>query len=160
MRINIDGDEHIVASLPKVWNNEVGFAGFFKKSKEGVLVLTTKKIIFVPKWVPVTRREIERFFGNDEAKVTVIDAYSESDLDEDISEKPSSLLLPLKSIVNVESVKLRNVNFLRLKYVTDGKTKIYDFGVAKSVTNYPIRQPLVFYDLNWEAWVSLIKSHI
>ena len=160
MRINIDSDEHIVASLPKVWGNEVGFMGFFKKSKEGTLVLTNKKIVFVPKWVHVTPKEREKFFGGDEAKITVIDGYSESELDEDISEKPKSLLLPLESIVNVENVQLRKVNFLRVRCVIDGKTKTYDFGIAKSVTNYPIRQPLLFYSLDWGAWIRLIKSYL
>jgi len=145
--------------LPKVWNNEVGFMGFFKKSKEGVLVLTSKKLIFVPKWIPVMPKERDKFFGGDEAKVTLIDHYSESDLDEDISEQSSSILLPLESIADVESVKLRKVNFMRVKCVVDGKTKTYDFGIAKSVTNYPIRQPLIFYNLDWSAWIRLIKSH-
>lgn len=160
MRINIDTDEHIIASLPKVWGNEVGFMGFFKKSKEGVLALTNKKLIFVPKWFPLTPREREKFFGGDEAKVTVIDRYSESDLDEDISEQLSSLLLPLESIVDVENVKLRKVNFLRVKCIIGGKTKTYDFGIAKSVTNYPVRQPLLFYNLDWSAWIRLIKSYL
>ena len=160
MRINIDSDEHIVASLPKVWGNEVGFMGFFKKSKEGILVLTNKELIFVHKWIPLTLKEREKFFGGDEAKVTVIDRYSESDLDEDISEKPQSLLLSLESISNVENVKLRKVNFLRVKCMIDGKAKTYDFGVAKSVTNYPIRQPLLFYNLDWGAWIRLIKSYL
>lgn len=160
MRINIDNDEHIVASLPKVWANAVGFMGFFKKSKEGVLVLTNKKLIFVPKWFPVTLREREKFFGGDEAKVAVLDRYSESDLDEDIEEHSNSLLIPLESIANVENVQLRKVNFLRVKYVIDGKAKTYDFGVAKSVTNYPIRQPLLFYNLDWGAWIRLIKSYL
>jgi len=160
MRINIETDEHIVASLPKVWGNEVGFIGFFKKSKEGILVLTNKKLVFVPKWVPVTPKEREKFFGGDEAKVTVIDRYSESELDEDIEEQPKSLLLPLESIVSVENVQLRKVNFLRVKCMIDGKTKTYDFGIAKSVTNYPIRQPLMFYNLDWSAWIRLIKSYV
>ena len=159
MRINIDTDEHIVASLPKVWVNEVGFMGFFKKSKEGVLVLTNKKLIFVPKWVPLTPKERDKFFGADEAKVTLMDNYSESDLDEDIAEQSSSILLPLESIVNVENVILRKINFMRVKSTLDGRTKTYDFAIAKSVTNYPIRQPLIFYNLDWSAWIRLIKSH-
>jgi hypothetical protein len=159
VRINIETDEHIVASLPKVWNNQVGFMGFFKKSKEGVLVLTNRKLIFVPKWIPVTPKERDKFFGEDEAKVALMDNYSESDLDEDISEQSSSILLPLESIVNVENAKLRKVNFMRVKCMIDGRTKMYDFGIAKSVTNYPIRQPLIFYNLDWGAWISLIKSH-
>ncbi len=161
MRINIDTDEHIVASLPKVWGNEVGFMGFFKKSKEGVLVLTNKKLIFVPKWVPLTPKERDKFFGEDEAKVALMDNYSESDLDEDIAEQSSSILLPLESVVNVENVKLRKVNFMRVKVksTSDGRTKTHDFAIAKSVTNYPIRQPLIFYNLDWSAWIGLIKSH-
>jgi hypothetical protein len=134
--------------------------GFFKKSKEGILVLTNKKLIFVHKWIPITLKEREKFFGGEEAKVTVIDRYSESDLDEDIEEKPNSLLIPLESIANVENVQLRKVNFLRVKCMIDGKAKTYDFGVAKSVTNYPIRQPLLFYNLEWGAWIRLIKSYL
>jgi hypothetical protein len=160
VRINIDSDEHIIASLPKVWGNEVGFMGFFKKSKEGILVLTNKKLIFVHKWIPITQKEREKFFGGDEAKVAVIDRYSESDLDEDIEEKPNSLLIPLESIANVENVQLRKVNFLRVKCMIDGKAKTYDFGIAKSVTNYPIRQPLLFYNLEWGPWIRLIKSYL
>ena len=160
MRINIEPDEHIIASLPKVWGNEVGLMGFFKKSKEGVLVLTNKNIIFVPKFVPLIPREREKFFGGDEAKVTVMDNYSESDLDEDISEQSSSLLLPLDSITNVENVELRKVNFLRIKCIFNGKTKTYDFGIAESVTNYPIRQPLKFYNVDWNTWIKLIKSYL
>jgi hypothetical protein len=159
VRINIDADEHIVASLPKVWGNEVGFMGFFKKSKEGVLVLTNKKLIFVPKWIPLTPKERDKFFGEDEAKVTLMDNYSESDLDEDIEEQSSSILLPLESIVSVENVKLRKINFMRVKSTSDGRTKTYDFAIAKSVTNYPIRQPLIFYNLDWSAWIRLIKSY-
>lgn len=159
MRMNIDTDEHIVASLPKVWGNVVGFMGFFKKSKEGVLVLTNKQLIFVPRWIPLTPKERDKFFGEDEAKVTLMDNYSESDLDEDISEQSSSILLPLESIMNVENVILRKINFMRVKCVIDGRTKTYDFAIAKSVTNYPIRQPLIFYNLDWSAWIRLIKSH-
>ena len=161
MRVNIEDDEHIVASLPKVWGNELGFMGFFNKSKEGVLVLTNKKIIFVPEWVFITPRDRDtKYFTEDEAKITTIDGYSESQLDEDISNHSNSLIAPLESVVNVDSVKVRKVNFLRIKFRSNGKMKTYDFGIAKSVTNYPIRQPLLFYSLNWSAWVRLIRAYL
>lgn len=156
----MEDGEQIIASLPKVWGNKVGLMGFFNKSKEGILVLTDRKVVFVPKYVPLTPKERERYFGGNEAKVTVMERYSESDLDEDISEQPRSLLLPLESVADVGSVKLREVNFLRIKCIDDGKTKRYDFGIAKSVTNYPIRQPLMFYNLDWSPWVRLIKSYL
>ena len=160
MRINIERDENIIASLPKVWGNELGFVGFFKKSKEGILVLTNKRILFVPKWFFVTPRERERYFGGGEAKVMRIDNYSESELDEDISEHPKSIDIPLESILNVENVELRKANFLRIKFKVNGKTKAYDFGIAKTVTNYPIRQPLQFSSMNWGAWIRVIKAYL
>ena len=158
MRINIESDEHIVASLPKIWQNEVGFMGFFSKSREGILVLTNRKIVFVPQFFFATSKEREKYFGEDKVKVTRIKGYSEAQLDEDISENQKSLLIPLKSVVSVESVTLRKVNFLRMKFTTNSKTKTYDFGITKSVTNYPIRQPLLFYSVDWTDWINLIKS--
>lgn len=159
MRINIESDEHIVASLPKVWQNEVGFVGFFSKSREGILVLTNKKIVFVPQFFFVTSKERQKYFGEDKVKVTQIKGYSETQLDEDIMQNQKSLLIPLKSVASVESVSLRKVNFLRIKFAMDKKTKTYDFGITKSVTNYPIRQPLLFYSVDWADWINVIKSY-
>lgn len=159
MRINIESDEHIVASLPKVWQNEVGFVGFFSKSREGILVLTNKKIVFVPQFFFVTSKERQKYFGEDKVKVTQIKGYSETQLDEDITQNQKSLLIPLKSVASVESVSLRKVNFLRIKFAIDKKTKTYDFGITKSVTNYPIRQPLLFYSVDWTDWINVIKSY-
>ena len=160
MRKNIDIDEHIIASLPKVWSNEVGISGFFSKSREGILVLTNKNIFFVPQYLYITPKEMPKYYGQDEAKVTQIDGYSETQLDEDLSEKSKSLIIDLKSITNVEGVLVRKVHFLRVKFRIENKIKAYDFGIAKSVTNYPIRQPLMFYSIDWEQWVRLIKSYI
>ena len=161
MRLNLENDEYIVASLPKIWGNELGFLGLFNKIKEGILVLTNRKIIFIPEWVYVTPREREtKYFSGDEAKVTQIDNYSESQLDEDISNHQNSLLVPLEFIIDVNGVKLRKVNFLRIKFRKSDKIKTYDFGMAKTLTNYPIRQPLEYYNLNWNAWIRLIRSYL
>lgn len=161
MRVNIDLDEHIVATLPKIWGNEVGFMGFFNKSKEGILALTNKKVIFIPEWVFVTPKErTQKYFTEDQARVTRIDGYSEAQLDEDISQYSKSLLMPLESVISVETVILRKVNFLRIKFRAKKKDRTYDFGIAKTLTNYPIRQPLQFYNLDWGAWVKLINAYL
>lgn len=161
MRLNLESNEHIVASLPKIWGNELGFIGLFNKIKEGILVLTDRKIIFIPEWVYVTPKERDtKYFSGDEAKVTQIDNYSESQLDEDISNHSNSLLIPLESITIVDSVKLRKVNFLRIKFRKSDKMKTYDFGIAKTLTNYPIRQPLEYYSLDWSAWIRLIRAYL
>jgi len=161
MRVNIDLDEHIVATLPKIWRNELGFIGLFKKTKEGILALTNKQIIFIPEWVGVTQKEREKkYFSGDQAKVTRIDGYSEVQLDEDVTEYSKSVLIPLESVISVDNVVLRKVNFLRIKFNANGKTRVYDFGLAKTLTNYPIRQPLQYYSLDWGAWIKLIKAYL
>lgn len=161
MRVNIDLDEHIIASLPKVWGYEHGFIGLFRKNKEGILALTNKQFIFIPEWIYITPKEREqKYFSGDEAKVTRIDGYSEAQLDEDISKHSRSLLVPFESVISVGSVTLRNVNYLRINFKDRGKTKTYDFGIAKTLGNYPIRQPLQMYSLDWGAWVKLIEAYL
>jgi hypothetical protein len=161
MRVNVDLDEHIVATLPKVWGNQVGFMGLFKKTKEGILALTNKKVIFIPEWVFVTQKErVKKYFSEDQAKITRIDGYSEAQLDEDITKYSKSVLVPLEYVISVENVELRKVNFLRIKFNAKDKTRIYDFGLAKTLTNYPVRQPLQYYSLDWSAWIKMIKAYL
>lgn len=158
MGIHIDNDEHIVASLPKIWKCELGLAAFFSKSKEGLLVLTNKKIVFTPQFASLTPKERDKYFSDDKARIVRMNNYSESQLDEDISNNQSGMLIPLKSVVEVGNVKLRKADFLRIRFTTNGKKRGCDFGMTESVTNYPIRQPLIFSNLDWSDWIQLIKS--
>ncbi|TLX68643.1 MAG: hypothetical protein E6L02_00245 [Thaumarchaeota archaeon] len=160
MRVNLEEDEHVIAALPKIWAIVLGLMGFFNKSKEGILVLTNKNLIFVPRYLYVLQKEREKYFGEDKVKVTQLWDYSETQLDEDISENSKSWTMPLESIIDVTQITLRKVNFMRIKFSSNGKEKTYDFGIAKSVTNYPIRQPLLFYNVDWIAWIDLLKSRI
>ncbi|MEO9365966.1 MULTISPECIES: hypothetical protein [Candidatus Nitrosocaldus] len=162
MRVNLDDDEHIIAILPKVWLNETGLLGLLKRSKEGILAMTNKSLVFVAKRMVVTRDEISRYIDLDEriVKVSNIKGYSERDLDEDISNEKDSVLIPLISIIDVREVKVRRSKFLRVTFITnDGKSKTYDYGIAESITSYPIRQPLLFYDISWEPWIRLINAY-
>ena len=71
-----------------------------------------------------------------------------------------SVLVPLEYVISVENVELRKVNFLRIKFNAKDKTRIYDFGLAKTLTNYPVRQPLQYYSLDWSAWIKMIKAYL
>ncbi|MGI0102291.1 MAG: hypothetical protein ACREA7_06825 [Nitrosotalea sp.] len=161
MRVNLDDDEYIISSLPKIWDIGHGLSGFFHKSKEGVFALTNKNIIFVPRFLQLMSKEREKYFGDDRARVTKLANYSESDLDEDISKNSKSWICPLNSLVDIESVTIRKVNFLRITF-KDKKNKIqkYDFAITRSVISYPQRQPLMYYSLDWTDWISLLKSHM
>ncbi|MDE1815324.1 MAG: hypothetical protein KGI11_02010, partial [Thaumarchaeota archaeon] len=78
-----------------------------------------------------------------------------------ISKSSKSWMIPLNSIMDVESNTSRKVNFLRITF-KDKKNKIkkYEFAITRSVINYPQRQPLMYYSLDWTEWVNLIKSHL
>jgi hypothetical protein len=162
MRVNLEDDEYIVASMPKVWINETGLLGYLKRSKEGILTLTNKNLIFVPKRVLVTKDEMSRFvdFQGKVVKVTRIKGYSEKNLDEDILNNQDSILILLDAIIEAKEVKIRKSSFLRVSFMGDERrVKAYDFGIAESITNYPIRQPLLFYNISWEPWTRLIYAY-
>ncbi len=160
MRENLEEGESIIASLPQIWGIALGLRGFFHKSKEGILVLTNKNIIFVPRYIWITAKEKERYFAGDRASIEKMANYSESDLEEDLTENPKSWIIPLDSITDVRSVTTRKVGFLRITFTKKGKENKYEFGITKTVTNYPYRQPLVFKNLDWILWIGLIVSQL
>ncbi len=162
MRVNLEEGEHIIASLPKVWGIKTGLSGFFSKSKEGYLSLTNKNIIFVTGFLGLLAEEKKKYFGEGKARVTRIKNYAEADLDEDISEDPNnSWIIPLNTIIDVQSVTIRNAGFMRLTFKDEsGREKKYDFGKARTTINYPQRQALIYDNLDWSEWISLIKSHL
>ncbi|MDC8452967.1 MAG: hypothetical protein LV477_08675 [Candidatus Nitrosotalea sp.] len=160
MRENLKDDESIIASLPQIWGIALGLRGFFHKNKEGILILTNKNVIFVPRYIWITGKEKERYFADDKASIGKLSDYNEQDLDEDLTENPKSWIIPLDTIIDVKSITTRNVNFLRVTFTEKGKQKMYDFGITKTVTNYPYRQPLVFKNLDWSLWIGLITSKL
>jgi hypothetical protein len=160
MKENLEEGESIIASLPQIWGIALGLRGFFHKSKEGILVLTNRNLIFVPRYIFITPKEKERYFGEDKARIGKISDYDEEYLDEDLAENPKSWVISLESIIYVKSETARKVDFLRITFKEKGKEKKYEFGITKTVTNYPYRQPLVFKNLDWSLWVDLIKSHM
>lgn len=157
---NLEEEEHIISSIPQIWGIASGLRGFFHKNKEGILVLTNKNVIFVPRYIWITAKEKERYFENEKAGIGKMSDYNESDLDEDLTENPKSWIIPTSSIIDVGKITTRNVDFLRITFKEKGKENKYDFGITKTVTNYPYRQPLVFKNLDWSLWIGFIKSHL
>ncbi|MEO9307829.1 MAG: hypothetical protein ABI342_05930 [Nitrososphaera sp.] len=160
MKKSLKEDEVIIASLPQIWGIALGLRGFFHKSKEGILILTNKNLIFVPRYIWITAKEKERYFANDKAAIGKLADYNESDLDEDLTDNPKSWMIPLDSITDVKSVTARKVDFLRITFREKGKEIKYEFGITKTVTTYPYRQPLVFKNLDWSLWIGLIVSQM
>src|SRR5437763_890291 len=93
MRVNLEEDEYVIAALPKIWAIVLGLRGFFNKNKEGILALTNKNLIFVPRYLYVSPKERQKYFGENIVKVTQLWDYSETQLDEDISENTKSWIM-------------------------------------------------------------------
>src|SRR6478736_4879730 len=127
MREHLEEDEQIISSLPQIWGIALGLGGFFHKNKEGILVLTNKNLIFVPRYIWITAKEKERYFEDDKARIGRISDYNESDLDEDLTEHQKSWVIPLHSITDVRTITTRKVDFLRVVFAEKGKEKKYDF---------------------------------
>jgi hypothetical protein len=160
VRENLAEDEYIIASLPQIWGIALGLRGFFHKNKEGILILTNKNVIYVPRYIWITAKEKLRYFADNKAGIGKLADYNEKDLDEDLTDNPNSWIMPLDKITDVKSTTARNVDFLRVAFTEKGKQKMYDFGITKTVTNYPTRQPLVFKNLDWSLWIGLIASRL
>jgi hypothetical protein len=160
MKENLVEGEYIIASLPQIWGIASGLRGFFHKNKEGILALTNKNVIFIPRYIWITTKEKERYFEDGKARIGKIADYNESDLDQDLTEYPKSWIMSLFSIIDVRIITTRKVDFLRIIFKEKGKENQYDFGITKTVTNYPFRQPLVFKNLDWSLWIGLIKSSL
>ena len=109
---NLEEGEHIIASLPQIWGIALGLRGFFHKSKEGILALTNKNLIFVPRYIWITAKEKERYFEDDKARIGRISDYNESDLDEDLTEYQKSWIMPLGSITDVKTITTKDIEQL------------------------------------------------
>ena len=141
IRINIliGWDEQIKAHLVWVWGEE---EGFMKRGKEGMLVITDRRIAFITKTNMTylmpdmhSRRQLERF-KEDENVFRPLEGYKTKDLEND-----------LKRWGTLLKVKVRMVD----------KSKIYKFSIVKSWVKYPAKDPIEFQRMDWNPLITFLK---
>ena len=162
IRINIliGWDEQIKAHLVSVWGEE---EGFMKRGKEGMLVITDRRIAFITKTNMTyrmhdvhSRRQLERF-KEDENVFRPLEGYKTKDLENDLDKSDENLEIAFSLILDITSEVKRWGTLLKVKVRMVDKSKIYKFSIVKSWVKYPAKDPIEFQRVDWNPLITFLK---
>ncbi|MEM4286115.1 MAG: hypothetical protein QXS98_07820 [Candidatus Nitrosocaldus sp.] len=160
----MEGEERILSTLYSVWGGE---QGFMKRGREGILVLTSKRVAFISKTsmnVDVWKREVDaqiKELHRSKDPVRVSKVYTLDMLYRDLeSDNAKNLNIPLSSIVEMDHEEKRHGSILRLVVKDDGGSKRYTFTVVKSWIRYPVADPIEYEHVDWSRWIALAKTYV
>ena len=162
IRINIliGWDEQIKAHLVWVWGEE---EGFMKRGKEGMLVITDRRIAFITKTNMTyrmhdvhSRRQLERF-KEDENVFRPLEGYKTKDLENDLDKSDENLEIAFSLILDITSEVKRWGTLLKVKVRMVDKSKIYKFSIVKSWVKYPAKDPIEFQRVDWNPLITFLK---
>ena len=157
----IKWDEEINAHLVWIWGEE---EGFMKRGKEGMLVVTDRRIAFITKTNMSYRihevhslRQLKQF--KDDGNVFCpLEGYDINDLENDLNKSDKNLEFPFRQIIEVNSEIKRWGTLLKVKVNLGDKSKIYKFSVVKGWVKYPAKDPIEFHHVDWNPVINLIKA--
>jgi hypothetical protein len=158
--ILIGWDEQIKAHLVWVWGEE---EGFMKRGKEGMLVITDRRIAFITKTNMTyrihdvhSRRQLERF-KEDENVFRPLEGYKTKDLENDLDKSDENLEITFNLILDITSEVKRWGTLLKVKVKMVDKSKIYKFSIVKSWVKYPAKDPIEFQRVDWKPLITFLK---
>ena len=156
----VDWDEQIKAHLFWVWGEE---EGFFKRGKEGMLVITDRRLAFITKTDMTYKmhdthslRQAKRF----EAEENVFrpaEGYKLEHLERDLDKSPDNLEIPFSQIMDITSEEKGWGTLLKVKVNLGDKSKIHKFSIVKGWVKYPAKDPLGFQKMDWTPLINLVK---
>jgi hypothetical protein len=154
-------NEEIKAHLVWIWGGE---EGFMKRGKEGMLVVTDRRIAFITKTNMSYRihevhslRQLKRF-KEDENVFRPLEGYKTKDLENDLDKSDENLEIPFNQILNVTSEMKRWGTLLKVKVNLGDKSKGYKFSIVKGWVKYPAKDPIEFQHLDWSPLINLVKT--
>ena len=157
----INWDEKIKAHLVWIWGEE---DGFMKRGKEGMLVVTDRRIAFITKTNMSYRihevhslRQLKRF-KEDRNVFCPLEGYDTNDLENDLNKSDENLEFPFSQIIDVTSEIKRWGTLLKVKVNIGEKSKIYKFSIVKGWVKYPAKDPIEFQHVDWNPVINLIKT--
>lgn len=145
-----------------IWGGEVGL---MKRGREGMFVITDKRIAFISKTNMSYRmhdvysnRQRIRFEHNDNV-FRPIDDYSISELRQDLDKDLINIQFEYNRILDLYVEEKRWGTALRidLEMHHDIK-KSYKFSVVKSWVKYPAKDPLQFHHMDWIPVITLFEN--
>jgi hypothetical protein len=157
----VDWDEEIKAHLFWVWGEE---DGFLKRGKEGMLVITDRRMAFITKTEMTfrmhdthTTRQFNRF-KNKEDVFRPAEGYKLEHLEKDLDKSPDNLEIPFSQILDITSEEKRWGTLLKVKINLGDTSKTRRFSIVKGWVKYPAKDPLEFQRMDWSPLINLVKT--
>jgi hypothetical protein len=157
----VEWDEQIKAHLFWVWGEQ---DGFFKRGKEGMLVITDRRLAFISKTEMTYRmhdthstRQFNRF-KNNENVFRPAEGYKLEHLEKDLDKSDDNLEIPYRQILDIKSEEKRWGTLLEVKVNLGDASKIYKFSIVKGWVKYPAKDPTEFQRMDWSPLISLVKT--
>ena len=154
-------EEKIQAHVLSVWKEGRGF--FSGKGREGMLILTNRRLLFVKKteagmkwWGAIRTRQIVRLLQFKDVMV-VEDGYTEESLKIDLENKKNQKI-SFNNILYIESKEKVWGTVLFLDIIEDGKEKKFQFSVVQDWVKYPISAPMKYLKVDWTRFVKYIQD--
>jgi hypothetical protein len=159
----VEWDEQIKAHLVWIWGQE---EGFMKRGKEGMLVITDKRIAFITKTNMSYRvhdvhsiRQVRRCRERENI-FRPLEGYGIKNLDEDLKKSAENLDIPFNQILDIASENKRWATLLKVQINLGIKSKNYKFSVVKGWVKYPLKDPIEFEHVNWVHIIRLVRDQI
>lgn len=157
----VEWDEQIKAHLFWVWGEQ---DGFFKRGKEGMLVITDRRLAFISKTEMTYRmhdthstRQFNRF-KNNENVFRPAEGYKLEHLEKDLDKSDDNLEIPYRQILDIKSEEKRWGTLLEVKVNLGDASKIHKFSIVKGWVKYPAKDPIEFQRMDWSPLISLVKT--
>jgi hypothetical protein len=157
----VDWDEEIKGHILWVWGGE---EGFFKRGKEGMLVVTDKRLAFISKTDMTYRmhyihsiRQLKRFEAGENI-FRPAEGYMLEHLKKDLDKSPDNLQIPFSQILDVSSEEKDWGTLLKVKMNLGDRARIRRFSIVKGWIKYPAKDPLEFQRMDWSPLINLIKT--
>jgi hypothetical protein len=157
----VEWDEEIKAHLFWVWGEQ---DGFLKRGKEGMLVITDKRVVFITKTEMTyrmhdthTTRQFNRF-KNKENVFRPAEGYKLAHLEKDLDKSDDNQEIPYTQILDITSEEKRWGTLLKIKVNLGDTSKVQKFSIVKGWVKYPAKDPLEFQRMDWSPLISLVKT--
>ena len=154
-------EEKIQAHVLSVWREGREFFG--GRGREGMLVLTNKRLVFIKKteagmkwWGAVRTRQIVRLLGSKDVMFTE-DGYNEESLRTDAENKKNQEI-HFNNILNIGFEEKVWGSVLFLEILEGEKKRKYQFSIVQDWVKYPLSAPTKYMKVDWSGFVKYIKD--
>ena len=157
----MESEEKIQAHVLSVWREGREFFG--GKGKEGMLILTNKRLMFIKKteagmkwWGAVRTRQIVRLLRSKDVMFTE-DGYNEESLRTDAENKKNQEI-HFNDILNIGFEEKVWGSVLFLEILEGEKKRKYQFSIVQDWVKYPLSAPTKYMKVDWSGFVKYIKD--